>query len=78
MLENDLSHYERELDSNISNNEQRIAELPGHLKAKIDHFERLVEQRFEQIEKILILMDKSIQRIMKSRTEKSKEITTLL
>ena len=69
-IENDLRHYEGELDSKISHNEKKIAKLPGDLKAQVDDFERLVEQKFEQLEKILTLMDKSIQRIMKSRTEK--------
>ena len=70
-LESDLSYYEGELNNSISKDEELIAELPGKLEAQVNDFEMLVEQKFEQFEKILALMDKSIQRIMKSKTEKN-------
>ena len=72
-LESDLSYYEGELNNSISHDEELIAELPGKLEAQVNDFEMLVEQKFEQFEKILALMDKSIQRIMKSKTEKNVE-----
>ena len=72
-LESDLSYYEGELNNSISKDEELIAELPGKLEAQVNDFEMLVEQKFEQFEKILALMDKSIQRIMKSKTEKNVE-----
>ena len=66
-LEHDLRRCEEELESNISHNEEMIAELPGELQVQVDEFEGLVEQKLEQLEKILTLMDKSIQRGMALR-----------
>ena len=72
-LESDLKRHEEELERNISHNEKMIEELPNELKAQVDEFEGVVEQKLDQLENILTLMNKSIQRIVKSRAEKSSE-----
>ena len=72
-LESDLRRCEGELGSSISHNEKMIDEMPDELKAQVDEFEGIMEQKLDQLENILTLMDKSIQRIMKSRAEKSLE-----
>ena len=72
-LESDLRRCEGDLESSISHNEEMIAELPNELKRQVDEFEGLVEQKLEQLEKILTLMDRSIQRIIKLKAEKSME-----